>query len=730
MTNPELPMAMYPEPSNLLTRRRFVSSATLALGTLGLPACGGGGGASDAATGAVAAAPSPAPAPAPTPAPAPSPPPPPPAPAPGDRVASLKLHSAGAGAWPYAATVLLLQGQMPTGSTLVSPDDGALRASVLSRWQDGSAAVVVVAGNATVAANEDRTVRLQLARESVVEVTLGAARVAQLVSSVKIDFGSLGRVDVSDFSRPERIWWANAQTVCARYRASAPGHATLEAVIDIHAFAGAFALVEVVVENSKMSSGAPVKPADASYSAAVVTVNGVTAATVNGNGAPEGTHAAFRSWYASLWVGGNPNLRVTQAAAELQAHPLLWKMARAASGDMSVFAADTYTPWGAARQPSSNMGGTGDAASIGPVPRWEAQFLQTGDYRAANAVETSALAVLGFNINYRESTTGLPPTLAEVAGRNQQSDWPHSGSDSGPLSWEVAHHPAVGLMAFICRPTPVFIELAQKVAVWNGTWSRYQGVAGTTVFGGPYQNRGRAWCMRSLAHAAFLTPDGHAWKAPALKSIGENVDWLGKYMTDSKARLNCTWEDTPGILFDHRPALAGFQFAVWEHHYLTTELHKIASAQMLNGAAQTALSTLADWCALQPVRWVNEQPAGGWRFISYETTIGRDAATIDSASDWGTQRAFHTTDLPASVSGRLCSSLFDEPSRFSDYVPDGRGGAYYPSYWWAAFCAARERNVPGAATAWSIVQANVSDLSTWLDGFGNDPRWGPIPRNV
>ncbi len=26
-------------------------------------------------------------------------------------------------------------------------------------------------------------------------------------------------------------------------------------------------------------------------------------------------------------------------------------------------------------------------------------------------------------------------------------------------------------MAFMCRPSPVFIEIAQKIAVWNGTWA-------------------------------------------------------------------------------------------------------------------------------------------------------------------------------------------------------------------------------------------------------------------
>ena len=205
--------------------------------------------------------------------------------------------------------------------TLASPDDGGLRASVLSRWDDGSAAVVVVAGSTTLSGTADQVLRLQLGQPIAAEPSLTAARIAALVSSVKVDLGALGVINLTSFTSPERVWWSNPQTICARYRVAAPQHPTLEAVIDIQAFARNQALVEVVVENAKLNPALPVKPADANYSA-VVTINGTSVAVVRSNGGPEATHASFRAWYASMTIGASPGVRAMQAVADSAEAPV------------------------------------------------------------------------------------------------------------------------------------------------------------------------------------------------------------------------------------------------------------------------------------------------------------------------------------------------------------------------------------------------------------------------
>jgi Pentapeptide repeats (8 copies) len=64
----------------------------------------------------------------------------------GSYVTSLSISAGMTGIFPYSATVLPLRGQLASGMTLQSGDDRTLETSILSRWDDGSAAVVVVSG--------------------------------------------------------------------------------------------------------------------------------------------------------------------------------------------------------------------------------------------------------------------------------------------------------------------------------------------------------------------------------------------------------------------------------------------------------------------------------------------------------------------------------------------------------------------------------------------------------
>lgn len=657
------------------------------------------------------------------------------APSVGTTVATLKAYASTTGtSLPFSATVLPLEGDVPDGYTLESPDDATLKASILSRHSDDSAAVIVVSGHTNGTAGSTATIRLQTVTEGS-STALTASDISALLTNITVSFGSYGTTVLTDFSTPTKTWWANSRTICARYVIDppSPGSTALQAVVDVHAYNGR-AFVEVVIENGKMTTASPTKPAAATYTGATVSINGGAAiATVDASAMPtEGEHTAFRAWYASGWVGGDPGLRVTQLHTEIQAHPLLWECDQTSTFAMSTYAADAYTPWSTGRQRASNMGGGGDHASIGPLPQWEAHALQGGDYRAWKAVEASALAVLGYNVNYRDSTTGLVPTITALAGKTQQSNWPRQSNGSEVMTWEVAHHPAAGLMAFISRPSPVFIELAQKVAVFNATLTTFEDVGpGTTtgVFGQYYQMRGRAWGIRSLAHATFLTPDALPWKAAGVTSLGANATYLDAWRTDSKALLNCFWDETAaGTLQDADGVAAGFQSKVWQHHYLTTELHKAASAGLLTGSAQTTLDTIADWAALQPVRWINEQTDGAWKFVPYHTTIGRNATTIDSAADWATQMAWSMTDSPT---GTVWKTDYSGNTRttYATFDTTDSGGTGYPGYLWSALVAAVERGVAGAATAWETVQDGISNLSTWRAAFATDPRHGSTPRS-
>lgn len=641
---------------------------------------------------------------------------------------TITLHPAQTGSLPYWVAVYPLEGAVPTGQVIASDDDATLRSTVLSRWPDGSASVVVLAGTANVTAG--KTSELRLFARGDIGTPLTAARVLALVTQITIACGGLGTASLTSFGTPEKVWWANEQVICCRYRVPVGSDATLEAVIDIHAFASNRAFVEVVLENGKLNAAAsaPSAPPSKSYTA-TVSVNGASVATIASASAPNGTHEAFRAWYASHWVGGDPGIEVTHQTAAVQAHPLFFKVWRS-GGSVTEYASDAYAPWGVGRFPASNMGAGGDSPQIGPLPLWDTRYLQTGAKEARRAVLASALSMLTFGISYRDTATGLVPRLDHVHPKRMtgNQDWPQTESEP-TIDGGAAHHGAAGLMAFMCRPSPVFIELAQKIATWQGTNFSTDG-----VFGTDYQQRGYAWCMRSLAHAIFLTPDVEAWKAPARADLAKNVQRGLAFKKHPANKLDFIWDDTDGTgaagsaVHDFEPGEAGCQQPTFMVAYQITEIPKIANAKLLAGADQSAIVELADWICRFPVRFVNEAVAGEWRAVGASRLTVSSSSTTFAESTWAAVQAFQFAgDSPPPNAGKWLTGRGE--NRYAALTEMDTAGAYYESYFWAALVAAVERDIPGAAAAWTRVTANITNLNSWADGFADEPRWGAYPRN-
>src|SRR5262249_51218030 len=181
-----------------MKRREFLRRVPVFAATT-LAACGGGG-QEDAGGAATASPPAPGLSPTPNPpTPNPSLPPSPNAPY-VTGIPTFSLIASQAGTFPYTAAVFPLRGEVPSGTTLVSADDPTLDSSVLSTWPDGSVAVLVLAGEVTLAAGTSKQIRLQSG--TVTRKALSASRVGELISRIAVDCGSLGSAVIADFSMP------------------------------------------------------------------------------------------------------------------------------------------------------------------------------------------------------------------------------------------------------------------------------------------------------------------------------------------------------------------------------------------------------------------------------------------------------------------------------------------------------------------------------------------------
>ena len=129
-----------------------------------------------------------------------------------------------------------------------------------------------------------------------------------------------------------------------------------------------------------------------------------------------------------------------------------------------------------------------------------------------------------------------------------------------------------------------------------------------------------------------------------------------------------------------------------------------------------------------PVRFVNEAVAGEWR------AVGASRLTVSSGtnnfveSNWAAVQAFQfSADSPPPQAGMWLEGR--DVTSYSQLSPSTTAGAAYASYFWAALAIAVERDIPGAASAWTRVTQNITNLASWSNGFIADPRWGVYPRN-
>jgi len=685
-----------------------------------------------------------------------------------------------------------MEGAVPAGTNLASTEDPSLRGSILNTWPDGSARNIVVAGNKTgITANSSVTLTLHPA--VVADTPLALSDITALFSTgISVDFG-VGVQNLNTWTSPDRIWWKNGRLICARYRLAC-GLGVLEAVIDVHSFGGGNGVVEVVVENAKLTSSNAVatKPVGQAYTNATVSVNGIVIATVSDPPAgmlyqgqtlyAVGTHSPFRAWYCSAeiragvvfipttaqekasWFG----IETTHEIAAMQAHPIFYKVVRPIGFDPATFNVgpyqavtqpfgnDAYQPWYYGRLVGYNMGQGGDPANaIGLYTMWDASYLQSGHKACRRAVIANTLVALHYGINYRESTTNLVPTFAHAGSktRNAPYSWPETSEEP---RWEAAHQPNVGVMAFLCRPSPCFIEIAQKAANWSGTYSDPIAIPQAA-----YQTRGIAWNLKTMGMALFLTPtttddtNVNAWADAVIPTWAYTLDYITQRKDHATQKLSYCLNGYVGKWLDFRRLDIGFQQSTWEHIFLTTAITRLAPCKLF-GSQQTRTDAIADWSCEHTVRYVNESVAGEWRFYGYRTTLGvNNYDEITNNGYWGSGvyegpdpgsfptygenfAWFFTEPPPAEVGGLTVPKDVDGLSTrlYSDSTVQTRAtaGLDYTEHHWMGICCAAERNIAGAQQMWDRVMAGLvgthtGNLAVWLDGFENDARKGFWPRN-
>jgi hypothetical protein len=303
-------------------------------------------------------------------------------------------------------------------------------------------------------------------------------------------------------------------------------HAHLTAYFHVRAYGNPVTRVSVdtVIENNwTLVSGA----ADRTYDV-TLSVGGSPVYTRTGL-----VHYRHARWHKRAWWGSDPQLYAQLDTVYLQ-------------DSRAVPKYETLTPTAgflnSVRQsvvPMDNgdhtdyMDNTGAQDAIGPLPRWDATYLVSGgDWRAYNYMKANADGGAAYPVHFRDENTQVPVTidsypnasLADPVASDPVIPAGGSANPHDPGSF-ASHQPSIGYLAYLVTGDYYYLEELQFWSSYNLIWVSSAGRAGSGAYRSATGSngatglwytgtiRGQAWAYRNLAHAAVLTPTGHALKS-------------------------------------------------------------------------------------------------------------------------------------------------------------------------------------------------------------------------
>lgn len=179
---------------------------------------------------------------------------------------------------------------------------------------------------------------------------------------------------------------------------------------------------------------------------------------------------------------------------------------------------DPYMPGGGARE-------HGD---IAPLPGWTATWILSQDPRAKTYMLGTDTQAGTYNVHFRDENTGYPIQTTihsnyQAAVSDDSGAYYPAGINSGFPSFataEPSHEPDIGYVPYLITGDYFFLEEMQFWASWNIMYGSMRGGANGYVVWD--QLRGQAWSLRSIAHAAYATPDAHPLKTYYLTILDNN----------------------------------------------------------------------------------------------------------------------------------------------------------------------------------------------------------------
>jgi len=383
------------------------------------------------------------------------------------------------------------------------------------------------------------------------------------------------------------------------------------------------------------------------------------------------------------------------------------KVAAVATDKMDVGLATAYMPT------------TGAHEDIGILPLWQAAYVLSMDSRARDASLVTGNCAGSYPIHYRDANTDRPVSLANypsmtILGRfsdtwnqalNRMEAFPAcaiNGDCTTPYTPDTAHQPSLAYLPYLVTGDYYYLEEMQFWAMYDAFVSnpnyREKG-KGLVIWD---QLRGQAWSLRTLAQAAYITPDADELKKEILYVLSSNLEWYNKeYSNNPNA-------NSLGVPIQGYSMHNNTQVAPWMHDFFTS------AVGYAYGLGFSDAKPLLDWASkftvgrmtAEGVCWITgaiydltvrdsaDSPLYSTFSECYTRTLGKDFMTLPCASpemakQWGK------------------AALYGGDIKPGDMANISSGTAGYPANMQPALAYAVNSGIPESGEAWKLFESRT-----------------------
>lgn len=560
--------------------------------------------------------------------------------------------------------------------------------------------------------------------------------------------------------------------ICSEWVGQAPlmnggtAHTQLHARYEVRKYADGRIRVCVDVENTwaRRSNGA------GGYvwnTAGPITYN--LAITINGSSVytkTSFTQYPYTRWRKTFWVGTQPAIHIAHDISYLIAikcipnYSPVTPAASLISSNASWIAAHDDGLQGQGMHTYAGFPTGGTRPELGILPEWQVTYLLSQD-PSAKATMIRATELNGsWAVHFRDQETGELINLIDypyasyhnnnlsannvnpVTGQSEMIPFYHGD----PLNPDTAHHPDGAFTAYLVTGDYYFLEELMSWGIWPAIniAAAYRS-AGSGILTDPHEIRGTAWGLRSLAHAAYLAPDGSEMRTCLESIISANFTSLGSRFLSANPNNTLGYFWHLNLLGYQRRQTNSYDAASaadtsavgigpWMDDYVTGAVGRVLELGF------NEAHDIFHWKAKFPVKRMTSGSEfcwimGSWYSYAVRATEGSSTLYTTMAQIWA--------EFPSNIRATACGSaamaaaLGSQPTTPVDLKD---AGATAGSMWWSfngdatgkpmemqpALAYAVTHGAVNADNAWLVFDSRSQKPTTQLSTQG--AQWAILPR--